>query len=91
VRTAGTVNVTAAPNAPEYGFSFDTQTSWALSFTDAQDCGDLTTLALPGDGDLASTGTDASAINLGLLLAGGLLLLGGGLVVVRKRASLEGK
>jgi hypothetical protein len=88
VRTAGTITVTAAPNAPEYGFSFDTQTSWALNFTDAQDCGDLTTLALPGDGDLASTGTDASAINLGLLLAGGLLLLGGALVISRERIRL---
>jgi hypothetical protein len=91
VRTAGTVTVTAAPNAPEYGFGFDTQTSWVLNFTDAQDCGDLTTLALPGDGGLASTGASADAINLGLLLAGGLLLLGGGLVVVRKRVSLGGK
>jgi hypothetical protein len=91
VRTAGTVTVTAAPNAPEYGFGFDTQTSWVLNFTDAQACGDLTTLALPGDGGLASTGASADAINLGLLLAGGLLLLGGGLVVVRKRVSLGGK
>jgi hypothetical protein len=88
VRSAGTVTVTAAPNAPKYGFAFDTQTSWVLNFTDAQDCGDLTTLALPGDGQLASTGANAGAINLGLLVAGGLLLLGGGLMISRERIRL---
>ncbi|GAB3040114.1 hypothetical protein GCM10027052_21080 [Parafrigoribacterium mesophilum] len=84
VRSAGIVTVTAAPNAPTYGFSFDTQTTWALNFTDAQDCGDLTTLALPGDDSLASTGANANVINLSLLLAGGLLLLGGGLLLLRR-------
>lgn len=88
VRSAGTVTVTAAPNAPKYGFAFDTQTSWVLNFTDARDCGDLTTLALPGAGQLASTGANAGAINLGLLVAGALLLLGGGLMISRERIRL---
>ena len=77
VRSAGTVTVTAAPNAPKYGFAFDTQTSWVLNFTDAKDCAGLTTLAL--------TGTNATTINLGLLFAGGMLLLGGALVIAEKR------
>lgn len=78
VKSAGTVLVTAAPNAPNFGFDFETPTSWTLTFTDAKDCGDLTTLAL--------TGGDGNAINLGLLFAGGLLLLGGALVIAEKKA-----
>ena len=77
VKSAGSVTVTAAPNGPDFGFDFDTQTSWVLDFTDAKDCGDLTTLAM--------TGTNANTINLGLLFAGGLLLLGGALVIAEKR------
>ncbi|MEO7005388.1 MAG: hypothetical protein ABI275_05485 [Terrimesophilobacter sp.] len=77
VKTAGSITVTAAPKAPDFGFDFDTQNSWVLNFTDAKDCGNLTTLAL--------TGTDANTINLGLLFAGGLLLLGGALVIAEKR------
>ena len=48
-----------------------------MDFTDAKDCGGLTTLAM--------TGTNANTINLGLLFAGGLLLLGGALVIAEKR------
>jgi hypothetical protein len=77
VKSAGSVTVTAAPKGPDFGFDFDTQTSWVLDFTDAKDCGGLTTLAM--------TGTNANTINLGLLFAGGLLVLGGALVIVEKR------
>ena len=77
VKSAGSITVTAAPNAPDFGFDSDTQTSWVLNFTDAKDCAGLTTLAL--------TGTNATTINLGLLFAGGLLLLGGALVIAEKR------
>lgn len=78
VTSAGTLHVTAAPEAPDFGFDFGTPTSWTLIFTETKDCGDLTTLAL--------TGGDSNAINLGLLFAGGLLLLGGALVIAEKTA-----
>jgi hypothetical protein len=77
VKSAGSITVTAAPNGPDFGFDFDTQASWVLNFSDAKDCGDLTTLAM--------TGSNANTINLGLLFAGGLLLLGGALVIAEKR------
>ena len=85
VTTAGTHTVTAVPgDGHGFDFGIDNPSSWVLSFTAPQDCGDLTTLALPGE-TLASTGTDGGSVNLGLLFAGGLLMLGGALVIAEKR------
>ncbi|GAB3040109.1 hypothetical protein GCM10027052_21070 [Parafrigoribacterium mesophilum] len=85
VSKKGTHVVTAVP-AEGHGFDFgiDNPSTWTLSFTDPMDCGDLTTLALPGE-TLAATGTDGGSINLGLLFASGLLFLGGALVIAEKR------
>ena len=51
VKTADTVHVTAVPNGIDFGFDFgiDNPSTWTLNFTAAQACGDLTTLALPGE------------------------------------------
>ena len=38
-----------------------TRAGWTLSFTAPKDCGNLTTLALPGDDGLASTGANGDA------------------------------
>ena len=85
VTTAGTHTVTAVPgDGHGFDFGIDNPSSWVLSFTAPQDCGDLTTLALPGE-TLASTGTDGGSVYLGLLFAGGLLMLGGALVIAEKR------
>jgi hypothetical protein len=85
VTKKGTHTVTAVPGE-EHGFAenIDNPSTWTLSFTDPTDCGDLVTLALPGE-TLAATGADAGAVNLGLLFASGLLLLGGALVITEKR------
>jgi hypothetical protein len=85
VTKKGTHTVTAVPGEG-HGFAagINNPSTWTLSFTDPADCGDLTTLALPGE-TLAATGTDGGAVNLGLLLAAGLLFLGGALVVTEKR------
>jgi hypothetical protein len=85
VTKKGTHTVTAVPG-DGHGFAegIDNPSTWTLSFTDPTDCGDLATLALPGE-TLAATGADGGAVNLGLLLAGGLLFLGGALVITEKR------
>ena len=86
VTKAGTHTVTAVPgNGHGFDFGIDNPSSWTLSFTAPKDCGDLTTLALPGDDSLASTGANSDAVNLWLLFAGGLLMLGGGLVIAEKK------
>ena len=48
-------------------------------------CGDLTTLALPGDdtGTLAYTGVDGTRI--GILALGGALMVAGGILILRSR------
>jgi hypothetical protein len=86
VKNADTITVTAVPgNGHGFDFGIDNPSSWTLSFTAPKDCGDLTTLALPGDDSLASTGANGDAVNLWLLFAGGLLMLGGGLVIAEKK------
>ena len=80
VKTAGSIVVSAAPDAPDFGLEFEAQTNWTLEFTQPKDCGELATLAL--------TGGDSNATNVGLLFAGGLLLVGGALLIAEKKAKL---
>ncbi|MEO7005389.1 MAG: hypothetical protein ABI275_05490 [Terrimesophilobacter sp.] len=86
VEKADTVTVTAVPS-DTHGFDFgiDNPSTWTLSFTAPENCGDLTTLALPGDEGLAATGADSNAVNFWLLFAGALLMLGGGVVIAEKK------
>ena len=68
VSTAKTVDVVASLTSADFGFEQGAVAVRNLKFTDAKNCGELATLALPGsNGTLAFTGSDGT-------LAGGLLL-----------------
>ncbi|HEU4808847.1 MAG TPA: hypothetical protein VFT01_11345, partial [Homoserinimonas sp.] len=67
VTAPSTVHVTAQADGPEYGLEFEAQTEWTFTFTAAEACGDLETLALTG----------AQYGNVVLLSTGLLLLFGG--------------
>ncbi|MHA6694552.1 hypothetical protein [Homoserinimonas sp. A520] len=75
VRTPGAVNVTAQADGPEFGLEFEAQTEWTFTFTAAEACGDLQTLAMTGGGQSMN----------GLLMSSGLLLLFGGVLLVMSR------
>lgn len=61
---AGTsVTVIAAPDAPKYGFAFDTQTQYPVSFPAASTCAQLATLASTGP-----TALQGQLVTYGLLL-----------------------
>ncbi|MHB1171645.1 MAG: LPXTG cell wall anchor domain-containing protein [Lacisediminihabitans sp.] len=74
VKSAKTVNVVATADAPDYGLESGAQTQWTLTFTDPQNCSQLTTLAF--------TGSDSAPW---ILTAAGLLLMGAGIVLIRRR------
>lgn len=82
VTSAGTVNVHAAPNGPNYGFGDGQQQDFTLTFARTASC-ELKTLALH-DGTLASTGTNPTGL---LVLAGFLALFG--LALMRKARRLS--
>lgn len=74
---AGTVKITAAPNAPVYGFQQGVQTSWTYDFKKPSVC-DTETLAMTGGSPT------------GLLLAGDMLVVAG-LVMFAMRAVRRGR
>lgn len=74
VMAPGTVHVTAQADGPEYGLEFEAQTAWTFTFTAAEACGDLVTLAMTG-----AQGTS------GLLASSILLLLGGAFLALNRR------
>ncbi|MEO8260933.1 MAG: hypothetical protein ABI566_00075 [Pseudolysinimonas sp.] len=77
VSTAGTVTITAAPNAPDYGFNPGVQTSWTVDFKKPAVC-DVETLALTGQSPT------------GLLIAADLLVVAG-LAMFAMRAVRRGR
>ena len=74
VTQPGTVVVSAAPSAPDYGFAFDTLSQWSFVFSRPLLC-DLDTLAF--------TGTSAATGIIGM--AALLLMLGGALLTADQR------
>jgi LPXTG-motif cell wall-anchored protein len=81
VTSAQTVEVSARPDAPDFGFGEDVSNPELFTFVfttpDAAGCAQLTTLALTGGG---STN--------GLLFAGALSLFAvGGMLSIRRRAA----
>ena len=82
VSTAKTVDVIATTASAEFGLEAGVQSSWNFVFSDPDNCGELTTLALPGSkGTLASTGSNgtlAGGLMLGLLF----MMLGAGAITV---------
>jgi hypothetical protein len=79
VASAGTINIHAEANGPDYGFTFGQKQDWPLTFAKSSTC-QLDTLALH-DGALASTGSDPT----GLLVLGGFLALFGLMLMRRAR------
>ena len=82
VSTAKTVDVIATTASAEFGLEAGVQSSWNFIFSDPDNCGELTTLALPGSkGILAFTGSNgtlAGGLMLGLLF----MMLGAGAITV---------
>ena len=77
VSTPGIVTITAAPNAPDYGFNPGVQTSWTVDFKQPAVC-DVETLALTGQSPT------------GLLIAADLLVVAG-LAMFARRAVRRGR
>ena len=73
VSTAKTVNVVASTVSSDFGIEQGVPSSWNFVFTEPSNCGQLTTLALPG-----SNGTLSSGLLLGLLF----MVLGAGAMTV---------
>jgi hypothetical protein len=77
VSGAGTVTITAAPNAPDYGFNKGVQTTWIVDFKKPAVC-DTETLAMTGQSPT------------GLLIAADLLVVAG-LAMFAMRAVRRGR
>lgn len=60
------VRIHAEPNGTTYGFVFDQQTDWTISYSLLASCGELATLALTG-----------SPLPIAAIGAAGLLLIAG--------------
>jgi hypothetical protein len=96
VSTSQTIRLVASSDSPgEHGLADLNSNEWinptVLTFTKPGGCGQLKTLALPGDpaSTLAFTGGTGSP--LGLALAGALLFLGGVGVYLRRRFGAAAK
>jgi hypothetical protein len=84
VSTAKTVNVVASLASTNFGFEEGAVPVRNLTFTDPKNCGELTTLALPGsNGTLAFTGSNG-ALAGGLLLGLMFVLFGAGVITVNR-------
>ena len=84
VSTAKTVDVVASLTSTDFGFEEGAVPVRNLTFTNPKDCGELTTLALPGsNGTLAFTGSNGTLAG-GLLLGLMFVLFGAGVITVNR-------